>query len=164
MIHQLELSVAESLPQTLLGLEMTHLLGSHGGEHATVLQIALNVVGGNPLANDPSTLERHLTQQLCLLGAHGALDHIDITAVAVNDLSTVTSRRPKTYLGRFEYSHLETVLQQEQGSGQPGITGADHADIRLDFILQCRPWRNRIGRCGVVGLWVGSVRHPAASV
>ncbi|MNN74772.1 hypothetical protein D3C81_1910050 [compost metagenome] len=143
---------------------MTHLLGGHRGEHATVLQIALNVVPGDPLTNDPATLERHLPQQLSLLGTDRALDHINVAAIAVDDLPAITPGRAETHLGRLKHRDLEAVLQQKQGRGQPRITGADHTDIGLDSILQCRARRNRVGRCGVVGFWVGGVSHPAASV
>ncbi|MNZ70504.1 hypothetical protein D3C78_888440 [compost metagenome] len=164
LIHQLELGVAESLPQALLRLQMTHLLGGHRGEHATVLQIALDVVPGDPLTNDPATFKRHLPQQLSLLGADCALDDIDVAAIAVNDLPAITPGRPETHLGGLKHRDLETVLQQKQGRGQPRVTGANHTDIGLDVILQRRARRNRIGRCGVIGFWVGSVSHPAASV
>ena len=164
LIHQLKLRMTETFPQALLGFQMAHLLGGDGGEHATVLQVALDIIFGDPLTNDPPTLERHLPQQLSLLGADTALDHIDIAAIAVDDLATVTPRRAKTHLGRFQDRYLKTVLQQKQGRGQAGVAGADHADISLYIILQGRARRNRIGRCGVIGLWVGSVRHPAASV
>ncbi|MNX99990.1 hypothetical protein D3C86_1324690 [compost metagenome] len=164
LIHQLKLGMSETLPQALLGFEMPHLLGGHRGEHATVLQVALNAVPGDSLTNDSPTLERHLPQQLGLLGTDRALDDIDIAAIAVNDLAAITPGRPETHPGGFEHRDLETVLQQKQGRGQPRVTGANHADIGLDVILQRRARRNRIGRCGVVGLWVGSVSHPAASV
>ncbi|MNS16661.1 hypothetical protein D3C72_483180 [compost metagenome] len=164
LIHQLKLGVPETLPQALLGFEMTHLLGGHRGEHATVLQVALNVVPGDPITNDSPTLERHLPQQLGLLGTDRALDDIDIAAIAVNDLAAITPGRPETHPGRLEHRDLEAVLQQKQGSGQPRITGANHTDIGLHVILQRRARWNRIGRCGVIGFWVGSVSHPAASV
>src|SRR5471032_1711989 len=95
LIHQLKLRVTETFPQALLRLQVTHLLGRDGGEHATVLQVALDIIFGHPLTNDPPTFERHLTQQLRLLGADAALNHVDVTAVAVDDLPTVTPRCTK---------------------------------------------------------------------
>ncbi|MNG42164.1 hypothetical protein D3C84_1318440 [compost metagenome] len=54
--------MTETLPQPLLGFQVPHLLGSDGREYAAILQVALDIIFGNPLANDPSTLERHLPQ------------------------------------------------------------------------------------------------------
>ncbi|MNP07954.1 hypothetical protein D3C76_1000040 [compost metagenome] len=164
LIHQLQLRVPESFPQTLLRFQVIHLFGRDGGKHAAVLQIALDVVPGHPITNDPPTLERHLPQQLGLAWTDTALDHIDITAVAVDDLPTIAPRRTETHPGRFQYRYPKAVLQQEQGRRQSGITGADHADVSLDLTLQRRAGRHRIGRCGVIGFWVWGVRHPAASV
>src|SRR5471030_3213399 len=126
LVQQLKLRVTEALPQTLLGFQMTHLLGRDGGEHTAVLQVALDIIFGDPLTNDPPTFKRHLPQQLSLFRADTALDHINVTAIAVNDLATIAPRRPKPDLGRLQHRYPKTVLQQKQGRGQPGVTGANH--------------------------------------
>ncbi|MNP49741.1 hypothetical protein D3C76_1439480 [compost metagenome] len=91
LVHQLQLVVAKALPQALLRLQVAHLLGGQGGEYATVLEIALDVVLGDTLTNDAPAFERHMAEQLCLLGADGALDHVDVTAITVDDLAAVAA-------------------------------------------------------------------------
>src|SRR5690606_40120720 len=100
---------------------------------------------GDALANDATTLESHLAHQLGLPGAGSALDHVDIAAVAVDDLATVTARGAETNLGSFDDADLKAVLEQEQCGGQAGVTGADDADIGLSLALQGRAQRNGVG-------------------
>ncbi|MNN88930.1 hypothetical protein D3C81_2066760 [compost metagenome] len=76
-----------------------------------------------------------MPKQLRLLGADTAFDHIDITAVAINDLPAIAARSTKANPGRFQDRHPKPVLQQEQGAGQAGIAGANDADIRFYIIL-----------------------------
>jgi hypothetical protein len=84
--------------------------------------------------------------------ADGAFDHVDVAAVAVDDLAAVAARSAETDLGGFDDAHLEAVLQQEQGAGQAGVAGTDDAHIGFHLTLQRRTWRHRVGRGGVVGL------------
>ncbi|MND64867.1 hypothetical protein D3C80_562150 [compost metagenome] len=163
LVHQLELVVAKAFPQALLRLQVAHLFRGDGCEHATVFQVALDIVLGDTLTNDAATFECHLAQQLCLLGADGALDHVDVTAVAVDDLAAVAAGRAKTNLGGFDDADLEAVFQQEQGAGQAGVAGTDDAHIGFHLTLQRRTWRHRVGRGGVVGLGVGGVSHAAGT-
>ncbi|MNY07037.1 hypothetical protein D3C86_1398210 [compost metagenome] len=62
-IEQFQLGVAVALPQSLLCFQMLHLPGGERGEHPAVLQVALDVVAFDPLADDPATLEGHLPHQ-----------------------------------------------------------------------------------------------------
>lgn len=91
LVQQLQLCMAVALPQAFLRLQMVHVLAVECREHAAVLQVALDLVLGDPLANDPAALERHLPQQLRLLRADAALDHINVTAVAVDDLPAIAA-------------------------------------------------------------------------
>ncbi|MNH30386.1 hypothetical protein D3C79_906780 [compost metagenome] len=91
LVHQFQLGVAEAFPQALLRFQVAHLLGGQGGEHATVFQIALDVVLGHALTDDAPAFEGHLAEQLRLLGADGAFDDIDVAAIAVDDLATVAA-------------------------------------------------------------------------
>ncbi|MNH09252.1 hypothetical protein D3C79_687000 [compost metagenome] len=102
-----------------------------------------------------------MAQQLRLLGADGAFDDVDVAAVAVDDLAAVAARGAEADLGGFQHGDLEAAFKQEQGAGQAGVAGTDHADIGLYLFLQRRARRNRIGRCGVVGLRVGGIGHAA---
>ncbi|MNQ99264.1 hypothetical protein D3C85_1149900 [compost metagenome] len=164
LVHQLQLGVAEALPQTLLRFQVAHLLGGEGGKHTTILQVALDIIFSDAFTDNTPALEGHLAEQLCLLGADGTFDHVDVTAVAVDDLAAVAARSTETDLGGFEDRHLEAVLEQEQCTGEAGIARTDHAHVGVNVILQCRALRDGIGRCRVIRLWVDSVRHPATSV
>ncbi len=53
-IEQLQLLIAPLLPARLLRLELVELLLGLGGKDAPLLQIALNVVALDPLADDLS--------------------------------------------------------------------------------------------------------------
>ncbi|MNO85905.1 hypothetical protein D3C76_772890 [compost metagenome] len=160
-VHQFQLGVAEALPELLLRLQVAHLLGAECGEHATVLQVALDVVLGDALANDAAAFEGHLAEQLRLLRADGAFDDVDVAAIAVDDLTAVAPGRAKANLGRFEDSDLEAVFQQEQGSREAGIASTYNAHVGFGLALEFGAGRDRIGRCCVVGGGVWSVRHIA---
>ena len=164
LVQQLQLRMAVALPQALLRLQVAHVLAVEGGEHATVLQIALDLILGHALTDDPAAFKGHLPQQLRLVRPDAALDHVDIAAVAVDDLPTVATRSTKTHLGGFQHRDAKAVLQQKQRTGKPGIAGPDHAHIGLDFTLQHRTGRNCIRGSGVIRLGVGGVRHPGTSV
>ncbi|MNT19516.1 hypothetical protein D3C72_1547780 [compost metagenome] len=161
LVHQFQLGMAEALPQAFLRFQVAHLLGGQGSEYATVFQVALDVVLGHALTDDAPALESHVAEQLCLFRADGAFDDIDVAAITVDDLATVAARSAETDFGGFQHGHTKARFQQEQGAGQAGVAGADHADIGLNLFLQRRARRNRIGRCGVVGLRVGGIGHAA---
>ncbi|MCY1526586.1 hypothetical protein D9M68_616200 [compost metagenome] len=163
-VQHLQLGMTVALPQLLLRLQMLHLLRGEGCEHAAVLQVALDVVLLDAVADDAAALERHLAHQLGMPGVGGALDHVDIAAIAVHDLAAVAAGGTKTYLGGFEDGYLEAVLQQEEGSGKPGIACAYDADVGFGLADQFRARRNGVGRERVIGLGVGSVRHNGISV
>ncbi|MCY1560127.1 hypothetical protein D9M68_972300 [compost metagenome] len=80
-----------------------------------------------------------------MLGADGAFDGVDITAVAVDDLPTVATRSAEADFGGFDNAHLEAIFQQRYGSGEAGVAGADDAYVRFGFAVQFRAWRNWIG-------------------
>ena len=91
---------------------MLHVLRRIGCEDATIFKVALDVVLGDALANDAPAFKGHVAEQLCLLGCHAALDHIDITAVAVDDLPAITTRCAKADFCRLNDADLEAVFQQ----------------------------------------------------
>ncbi len=160
-VHDLQLVVAVAFPQLFLRAQVIHLLLGEGGEHPAVLQVALDTVAGHALADDAPAFEGHLAEQLRFALADGALDHVDVAAVAVDDLAAVAPGSAEADLGGFQYGDLETILQQEQGGGEAGIAGTDHADVGFDLALEFRAGRRGIGRRGVIGGGVGGVRHLA---
>ncbi|MNY40067.1 hypothetical protein D3C86_1747880 [compost metagenome] len=113
-VQNFELGVTKALPQLLLGFQMTHLLLGDGCEYATILQVALDVVLLDAVANDAAALEGHVGHQFGVLWVSGALDRIDVAAVAVHDLATVAAGCAETDLGGFEDRDLEAVLQKEE--------------------------------------------------
>ncbi|MOA22765.1 hypothetical protein D3C78_1433490 [compost metagenome] len=90
-IKQFQLAVAVAFPQPLLCFQMPHLPGGERGEHPAVLQVALDVVAFDPLADDPAALEGHLPHQCGGVRAGTALDHIDVAAITVDDLPAVAA-------------------------------------------------------------------------
>ena len=80
-----------ALPELLLPLQMGHLSGGEGGEHAAVLQVAADAVAGDEFAQDASALEGHLADPAGLFGGEAAFDHVDVAAVAVDDLPAVAA-------------------------------------------------------------------------
>src|SRR5690606_17281419 len=121
------------------------LLGCQRGEDTAVLQIALDLIPGNPITNDRSALERHLPQQLRLPNSNCALDDINVTAVAVDNLSAITPRRTKADLGSLQHRHSKAVLQKKQSAGQARIPCANHTHISFHLTLQLRARRGWIG-------------------
>ena len=164
LIQQLQRRVAIAFPELLLGLQMAHLLSGDGSEYTAVFQITLDLILGHTLTNDLAAFKGHLPQQLSLLGADSAFDHIDIAAITVNDLPAVAARSAEPHLRGFQNSDLETGLQQEQRTRQPGIAGADNAHVRFHLALQGGALGCGISGSCIVGLGVWSVRHSAASV
>ncbi|VVN33310.1 hypothetical protein PS631_05049 [Pseudomonas fluorescens] len=111
LVHQLQLGVAIAFPQAFLRFQVGHLLGRDGREYAAVLEVALDVVLGYALADDSPAFEGHRAQQFCFARANSAFDHVDVTAVAVDDLATVAAGCTKANLGSFDDGNLEAVLQ-----------------------------------------------------
>lgn len=119
LVHQLELVVAEAFPQALLRLQVAHLLAGEGGEHATVFQVALDVVFGHALTNDAPAFEGHVAQQLCLLGADGAFDDVNVAAVAVDDLAAVAADAPKPTLAASTMLTLKPFSSRNRALDRP---------------------------------------------
>ena len=113
LVHQFQLGVPVSLPELLLRFQMAHLLVGDGCKHAAILQVALNLILGHPITNDRGTFKCHLTQQLRLLGPDSAFDHVDVAAIAVDDLSAITPRCTKADFGSLKHRHTKSVLQQK---------------------------------------------------
>src|SRR3990167_10079816 len=136
--------MAIAFPQLLLCFQVFHLLGCDSGKHAAILEVALDVVLGYPLANDPAAFERHLAQQLRMLGADAALYGVDVAAVTVDDLTAVTTRGAETDFGSLDNAHLEAAFQQGYGRGQAGVACTDNAGVCFYFAMQFRAWRSRV--------------------
>ncbi|MCY1363949.1 hypothetical protein D9M69_507320 [compost metagenome] len=90
-VQQFQLVVAEAFPELLLGFQVTHLLLGEGCEYTAVLQVALDVVLLDAVANDAAAFEGHVGHQPGVLRIRGALDSIDVAAVAVDDLAAVAT-------------------------------------------------------------------------
>ncbi len=160
LVHQFQVGMAVAFPEPLLGFQVRQLLAGQRRKHTAVLQVALNAVAGNPVTNDGRTLKCHLPQQLRLARPDGALDHVDVTAVTVDDLPAVTARRAKPDLRGFQHRDPKAVFQQKQRAGQACIASPDDTHVSLDLALQGGTFRYGIGRSCVIGLRVGRVRHP----
>ena len=160
-IHELQLGVPVTFPERLLGFQMLHLLGGHRCKYTAVLEVAVDVVARYAVANDARTLKGHLSEQAGLFLADGALDHVDVPTVAVDDLAAVATGGAKADARCFQQGHLETLFQQEQCGGYSGIAGPDHADIGLVTTLQSGSIRGRIGGGGVIRGGMVGVSHGA---
>ena len=128
LVHQFQLVVAETLPKALLRFQVAHLLAGERGENAAVLQVALDVVLGRALANDTPASKAMWPSSWACLGAHSAFDHVDVAAVAVDDLATVAARGTEADLGGFDDAP-KPFSSREQGAGQAGVAGADDASV-----------------------------------
>jgi hypothetical protein len=71
-----------------------------------------------------------------LAAAYAAFDHVDVAAVAVDDLATVAAGCAKANPGCLQDGNLEAVFQQEECGGQAGVAGTDDADVGFDIALQ----------------------------
>src|SRR5690606_3429582 len=119
-IQQLQLGIAVALPELFLSLQMAQLPGSEGGKHAAVLEVAVDAVPFDALADDARALESHQPELLRLFWRYTALYHVNIAAVAVDDLSAVASGCTESDPGGFQHHHPHAVFQQKQRAGQAG--------------------------------------------
>ncbi|RMT20002.1 hypothetical protein ALP54_101884 [Pseudomonas amygdali pv. lachrymans] len=145
LVHQLKAGVAVTLPQSLLGFQMRQLLAGQCCKYTAILQVALDTVAGNPITDDGCALKGHLPQQLRLAWPDGSLDHINVTAVTIDDLPAITPRRAKADFCRFQHRDPESILQQEQRTRQACIASSDDAHVGFDFTLQRWTFRGGIG-------------------
>jgi len=113
---------------------MVHLLLVESSKHAAVFQVAPNVVAGDPIADDPSAFKCHFADQLGGRLADAALNAVEVSAVAVDDLPAVATGCAEANLHGFQNGDAEALLEQEQGSGQTGVTGANDAHVDLMMI------------------------------
>lgn len=114
-VEQLQAIVSIACPQGLLGLEMLHLLRVQGCENAAVLEVAVDAVALDPLADDAGPFEGHLAHQGSRIGCCGALDGVDIPAVAVDDLPAIAPRCAKANLGCLQHDDVKALFKQVQG-------------------------------------------------
>lgn len=153
-IEQLQLVVAPLLPAGVLGFELVQLLLGLGSKDAPLLQIALDVVALDPLADDLAPFKQHGTEQPGLIRRAVRFYGLDVAAVGVDDLAAVAAAGAKTDPGRLEHHHLVALLHQMQGAGEAGIARPDDADIALQLLGQCRVGRVFIGAGCVVTVYM----------
>ncbi len=161
-LQQLELVVAESLPQRLVLTQPLELLAVAGGEQIAVPEIAGDGVLADALADDAVALEGHVAQGAGGLGAVLGLDHVHVAAVAVDDLTAIAPRGAETDPGGFEHHHVMPLLGKMQRRRDPGEAGPHHAHLALDVAFEGGALGRRVGRGGIVGrhvLGVGTARH-----
>src|SRR5690606_40796983 len=89
-IEQFQVLVAVALPESLLCLQMVHLLRGKCGKNTAILQVALNTVTRHAITNDAAALKRHLADQLGFFDRHTVFYGIDVAAVTVDDLPAIT--------------------------------------------------------------------------
>ncbi|MNS94424.1 hypothetical protein D3C72_1286410 [compost metagenome] len=153
-IEQLQLVVAPLLPALILRLEFVKLLLGLGGKDPALLQIALDVVAFDPLADDLAPFKQHGTEQPGLIRRAIRFYGVDVAAVGVDDLAAVATAGAEADPGRLQHHHLVALLHQMQRTGEAGIARPDDADIALQLLGQCRVGRVLIGAGCVVTLYM----------
>ncbi|MNX45691.1 hypothetical protein D3C86_762150 [compost metagenome] len=153
-IEQLQLIVAPLLPAGMLCLEFVELLLRLGGKDPPLLQIALDVVALDPLADDVSPLKQHGAEQPGLIRRAVRFYGVDVTAVGVDYLAAVAAAGAKPHPGRLQHHHLVALLHQVQGAGEAGIPGPYDADVALKLLGEHRVGGVLVGTGCVVTLYM----------
>ena len=153
-IEQLQLVVAPLLPARLLRLELVQLLLGLGGKDPALLQIALDVVALDPLADDLAPLKQHGAEQPGLIRRAVRFDGVDVAAVGVDDLAAVAAAGAKADPGRLQHHHLVPLLHQMQRTGEAGVACAYDADVALQLLGERGIGRVFVGTGCVVTLYM----------
>jgi len=106
--------MAETLPRLLAVLQIAHLLVGEGGEETAGLQVAVDIVFGNTLADDIAALEAHAHNGIGGILAIAGFDGIVIAAVAVDDLPAVAPRCAIGDFRGFKHINLQPLFGQMQ--------------------------------------------------
>ncbi|MNC07617.1 hypothetical protein D3C75_551700 [compost metagenome] len=138
----------------MLCLELVELLLGLGGKDTALLQIALDVVALDPLADDVSPLKQHGAEQPGLIRRAVRFYGVDVTAVGVDYLAAVAAAGAKADSRGFQHHHLVALLHQVQGAGEAGIPGPYDTDVALKLLGEHRVGGVLVGTGCVVTLYM----------
>ncbi len=108
---------------------LLHLLVGEGCEEPAVDEIAFDPVFRHALADDPTTLERHLAEPIRLFLPVAFCNRFKITAIAVDDLTAIATRGAEADPIAFENDHGIALFRKLKGCRNAGKAGADDADV-----------------------------------
>ncbi len=155
LVEHLQVVIAQALPVALLFRQALELLVVQGGEDATGAVVALDVVVLDALADDVGAFEDHAAEHFGAFFAVAFFDHVHVAAVGVDQLPAVAPAGAEADLGRFQHGDAVAGFRQEQGRGQAGVAGADHADVALHQLFELRVVGGLVAGRRVVAVHVG---------
>jgi hypothetical protein len=137
--------VAVPLPVGLHPLQMPQLLVVKSDKSVARTKVARDPIALNAGTDDVGALERHAGECDCRLPPVPLFDDIDITAIAVDDLSAVATGGTPAYALAFQHDDRKAALGQRKPGRDAGEAGSDDTDIGTDVTGERRTFR---GRCG----------------
>ena len=140
-VEHLQALQAVTLPEPLVRFQAAQLAWGEGGEQAAVLELAIDGVARHQLAQDAAALEGHGAHGGGLCGAVARLDDVEVARVAVDDLPAIAPRSPPADPRLLQQQHAAAGVLQVQRGAQPGVAGADHADVGTHAAGQGRAGR-----------------------
>ncbi|MNX75034.1 hypothetical protein D3C86_1064920 [compost metagenome] len=153
-VEHFQVLVAVAFPALLLLGQALELLLVHRREDAAGAVVALDVVVLYALTDDVGAFENHAAEDFGGLVAVALFDDIDVAAVGVDQLAAVATAGAEADFGRFEHGHAVARFGEEQGRGQAGVAGADHADVAVHRLFQHREIAGEVAGGGVVAVYM----------
>ena len=148
---------AEALPVLLPRLQLAHMRGRDRGEDVALLQVAIDAVARDPLADDLAALLHEAGHECRGVAAIALLDGRERGVEPVDDLAAIAPRSAPADPRAFEHGDAVALLGEVQRRRQAAIARADDADLGVMIAREHRALRRGVGRGGVVGAGMGAV-------
>ncbi len=127
-------------------------------------EFTVYVVGLYKLTHEVDCVEAQLPQAACGFCTNPFFEAALIRALSRSNVSAVSPGSAPTHPVRLENHDLIATLSEVNGTGQPGITGANNADISVCNAFQGRVRRSCARRCGIPGVNVFSKSRHAGII
>ena len=109
-----------------------------GGKDIAFLQIALNVISLDPLADDFSAFLHQTGNEIGGIHTIAFADRLQTGVEAIDELAAVPPRCPPTNAGRFDDCDLVAFFDQMQTRRQAAVACADDQDIDREITFERR--------------------------
>ena len=147
---------AIAAPQRLTRFQLFQVGIRQADKDIVRLQITLNIVFFNALADDLSALLYDACNKRRGVLAIAPLNRLQRCVQPVHHLTAIAARGAPADARAFNHDNGIAFFRQMQRSGQAGIARAHDADVGLNIALQRRPIRRWVRGCRVIACRMGA--------
>jgi len=130
--------------------QLAHMSAGQTRKDVLFFQIAFDVVGADPLADNLTTFLHQTGNECGRVLPVALLDRLQTGVQPVDDLPPIAPRGAPSNPRTLNNGDLVAFFCKIKPRREPGVSGADDADIYLMITGQFRPLRRDISRGGVI--------------